>query len=324
LSSYSSARIYVAGHNGLVGSAIVRALIDGNYQQPIVRDRRDLDLRDQLAVRKWFSTERPDVVFLAAARVGGIGANNIYRWDFLSDNLEIQTNVLRAALDYGTERVVFFGSSCIYPKVTPQPIREDYLLTGPLEPTNEPYAIAKIAGLKQVDAANAQHGRAWVSIMPTNLYGRGDNFDLEGSHVLPAMLAKFHAAAQPGSDGKVQLWGDGTPRREFLHVDDLAAAALCVLESGERGLYNVGYGSDITISELAERVGEITGFSGTIEWDTSRPNGTMQKLLDSTKIRSLGWSPRILLEEGLKLTYEWFRREKQSAVEVNPVAQRPR
>jgi GDP-L-fucose synthase len=324
LSKYASARIYVAGHNGLVGSAIVRALGKGNYPQPIVRDRRELDLRDQRAVKSLFSAERPDVVFLAAAHVGGIGANNVYRWDFLADNLEIQTNVLRAALDHGTERVVFFGSSCIYPKVTPQPIREEYLLTGPLEPTNEPYAIAKIAGLKQVEAANAQHGRNWVSIMPTNLYGPGDNFDLEGSHVLPAMLAKFHSAAQAGSRGVVQLWGDGKPRREFLHVDDLAAAAFCILESGERGLYNVGYGSDITVAELAERVAKITGFEGAVEWDASRPNGTMQKLLDSSKIRSLGWSAQISLDEGLKSTYEWFRQQRQSTAKASKVAQSAR
>lgn len=324
MTSYASARIYVAGHSGLVGSAIVRALAKANYAQPIVRDHHKLDLRDQSGVKNLFSTERPDVVFLAAARVGGIGANNAYRWDFLADNLEIQINVLRSALEQGTERVVFFGSSCMYPKVTPQPIREEYLLTGPLEPTNEPYAIAKIAGLKQVEAANAQHGRNWVSIMPTNLYGRGDHFDLEGSHVLPAMLAKFYSAAQPGSSGAVRLWGDGTPRREFLHVDDLAAAALRILESGQRGTYNVGYGTDITIAELADRVARITRFKGAIEWDTSRPNGTMRKLLDSTRVRSLGWSPQISLDEGIKSTYEWFRNHAASPPEVDPVTQSAR
>jgi GDP-L-fucose synthase len=228
---------------------------------------------------------------------------------------------MHSALDEGTERVVFFGSSCIYPKVTPQPIREEYLLTGPLEPTNEPYAIAKIAGLKQVEAANAQHGRRWVSIMPTNLYGPGDNFDLEGSHVLPAMLAKFHAASQEGSRGVVHLWGDGRPRREFLHVDDLATAALRVLESNESGLYNVGYGTDITIADLAQRVANIIGYKGAVEWDAARPNGTMQKLLDSSKIRALGWSPRITLDEGLRTTYDWFRSHNQSKARVSTVAQ---
>ena len=301
---------FVAGHRGLVGSSIVRALVSSGYDAPTVRGREKLDLLDQLAVREFFSAERPDVVFFAAAKVGGINANNTQRWDFLFENLVIETNVLGAALANGVDRLVFFGSSCIYPRLAPQPISENHLLTGPLEETNEPYAIAKIAGLKLVEAANAQQGRQWVSVMPTNLYGTNDNFDLEGSHVLPALIRKFHEAKEAreaGEDARVTLWGHGTARREFLHVDDAAGAAVALMESGETGLFNVGSGDDLTIRELAELVGRVVGYDGPVDWDTTKPDGTPRKLLDSSKIRATGWAPRIPLEEGLRSTYEWYR-----------------
>lgn len=304
---YSHARAFIAGHRGLVGSAIARAFERRGYAQPITRDRHSLDLQDQRAVRTFFVQERPELVLLAAAHVGGIRANDRFRWDFLANNLEIQTNVLRAALDFGTERLVFLGSSCIYPREAPQPIREDYLLTGSLEPTNEPYAVAKIAGVKLVEAAAVQHQRKWLSLMPTNLYGPGDNFELETSHVVPALLRKFHAAAQSGPAATVTLWGDGTPRREFLHVDDLAAATIHLLENEAVGLFNVGYGSDITIAQLADEIAVVTGFRGRVCWDTSFPNGTMRKLLDSTRIRATGWRPRISLSDGLRSTFAWYQ-----------------
>ncbi|HEX6573753.1 MAG TPA: GDP-L-fucose synthase, partial [Gemmatimonadaceae bacterium] len=275
-------RCFVAGHRGLVGSAIVRALKSQGYPEPIVRTRSELDLLDQQAVREFFREERPDVVFLAAAKVGGIKANDTYRWDFLYENLVVQTNVLGASLDTGVDRMVFFGSSCIYPRLATQPIKEEYLLTGPLEHTNEPYAIAKIAGVKLVDAANSQFGRKWISLMPTNLYGPNDNFDLEKSHVLPALIRKFHHAKEARADGRdasVTLWGHGTARREFLHVDDAANAALMMMESGVTGLYNVGSGSDLTIRELADIVARVVGYDGPVHWDTSKPDGTPQKLM---------------------------------------------
>jgi GDP-L-fucose synthase len=306
-------RCFVAGHRGLVGSAIVRALNDAGYAAPIVRTRNELDLLDQAAVGKFFRDEKPDVVFFAAAKVGGIKANNTYRWDFLFENLVIQTNVLGAALDTGVERVVFFGSSCIYPRLSPQPIKEEYLLTGPLEPTNEPYAIAKIAGVKLVDAANAQFGRKWISLMPTNLYGPNDNFDLEKSHVLPALIRKFHEAKvgrAAGKDSVVTLWGHGTAQREFLHVDDAANAALMMMESGATGLYNVGSGSDLPISDLAALVAKIVGYDGRVVWDTTKPDGTPRKLMDSSLLRERGWVPRISLEDGIRSTYEWFLAER--------------
>jgi GDP-L-fucose synthase len=303
-------RCFVAGHRGLVGSAIVRALVAKGYPAPIVRTREELDLLDQKGVARFFRDEKPDVVFFAAARVGGIKANDTYRWDFLYENLVIQTNVLGSALDAGVERVVFFGSSCIYPRLAEQPIKEEYLLTGPLEPTNEPYAIAKIAGLKLVDAANSQFGRQWISLMPTNLYGPNDNFDLEKSHVLPALIRKFHDAKEARADGRnahVTLWGHGTARREFLHVDDAAEAAVMMMESGVTGLYNVGCGSDLTIKELAAIVAKVVGYDGAVEWDTSKPDGTPRKLLDSSRLRERGWSPRISLEDGIRSTYDWYR-----------------
>lgn len=257
-------------------------------------------------MRKFFDAERPDVVFLAAAKVGGIAANAAGGWEFLLENLEIQSAVLRAAMESGSQRVIFFGSSCIYPKLAPQPIREEYLLTGPLEPTNEPYAIAKIAGLKLVEAAEREYGRRWVSLMPTNLYGPGDNFDLERSHVLPAMIRKFDDARRIG--GPVTLWGSGTVRREFLYVDDLADAAVRMMTSDATGLYNVGAGDDLTIRELAEVVARVIGYDGEVVWDASRPDGTPRKLLDSSRIRATGWAPRVSMEEGIARTYEAFLR----------------
>jgi GDP-L-fucose synthase len=302
-------RCFVAGHRGLVGSAIVRALGTAGYTAPIVRTRDELDLLDQAAVRRFFRDEKPDVVFFAAAKVGGIQANDTYRWDFLYENLVIETNVLGASLDSGVERVVFFGSSCIDPRLANQPIHEDALLTGPLEPTNEPYAIAKIAGLKLVDAANSQFGRKWISLMPTNLYGPNDNFDLEKSHVLPALIRKFHDAKEDraaGKDAVVTLWGHGTARREFLHVDDAARAAIMMMESGVTGLYNVGSGDDLSIKDLAGVVASVVGYNGPVEWDTSKPDGTPRKLMDSSRLRAKGWAPRISLEDGIKSTYEWY------------------
>lgn len=317
MTSRAASRCFVAGHRGLVGSAIVRALARAGYPSPIVRTRDELDLLDQSAVARFFREERPDVVFLAAARVGGITANNSYRWDFLFENLVVQTNVLGSALDTGVERVVFFGSSCIYPRLAEQPIKEEYLLTGPLEYTNEPYAIAKIAGVKLVDAANSQFGRKWVSLMPTNLYGPNDNFDLEKSHVLPALIRKFHdakVAREEGRDASVTLWGHGTARREFLHVDDAAEAALLMMESKVTGLYNVGSGFDLSIRELADMVRRVTGYDGPVEWDTSKPDGTPRKLMDSSRLRAHGWSPRISLEEGILSTYRWYVEARQSHI----------
>jgi GDP-L-fucose synthase len=310
-----SSRCFVAGHRGLVGSAIVRALGARGFAAPIVRTRSELDLLDQKQVAQFFREERPDVVFFAAAKVGGIKANNTYRWDFLYENLVLETNVLGAALQSGVERVVFFGSSCIYPRLAPQPIKESYLLTSELESTNEPYAIAKIAGLKLVEAANAQFDRKWISLMPTNLYGPGDNFDLESSHVLPALIRKFHDAKEARAEGRdavVRLWGHGTALREFLHVDDAANAAITMMESGVTGLYNVGSGSDLTIRELAALVARIVGYDGPVEWDTSKPDGTPRKLMDSSLLRSRGWEPRISLEDGIRSTYEWFLNARES------------
>ena len=288
---------------------MVRALSRAGYPSPIVRTRTALDLMDQRAVARFFREERPDIVFLAAAKVGGIRANDTYRWDFLYENLVIQTNILGSAIDTGVDRVVFFGSSCIYPRLADQPIKEEYLLTGPLEHTNEPYAIAKIAGVKLVDAANSQLGRKWISLMPTNLYGPNDNFDLEKSHVLPALIRKFHDAKEARESGRsasVVLWGHGTARREFLHVDDAAEAALLMMESGATGLYNVGSGSDLPIRELAAIVARVVGYDGPVEWDTTKPDGTPRKLMDSSRIREKGWSPRISLEDGIRSTYAWY------------------
>ncbi len=305
----SGSRIYVAGHEGLVGGALCRELSRRGERQPITRTRRELDLREQVAVREFFRLEKPDVVFLAAAKVGGIHANDSARWEFLLQNLQIQTNVISSALDSKVERLVFFGSSCVYPRLAEQPITEEALLTGPLEPTNEAYAVAKIAGLKLVEAAVTEHGKNWVSLMPTNLYGPGDNFDPETSHVLPAMIRKFHDARVATENGKkenVELWGSGTPKREFLHVDDLAQAACDVAASPVTGILNVGYGSDISIGELSGLVASAVGYEGEVRWDASRSDGTPRKLLDSSRLLENGWRPRIALEDGVRMTYEWF------------------
>ncbi len=308
-------KCYVAGHRGLVGSALVRALDAAGYPAPVVRTRQELDLLDQRAVRTFFADEKPDAVFVAAARVGGIQANNSERWEFIHQNLVIETNVLGSALENGVERLVFFGSSCIYPRLATQPIREDYLLTGPLEETNEPYAIAKIAGVKMVEAAVLEHGVDWVSVMPTNLYGPNDNFDLETSHVLPALIRKFHEAKEAGESGldqPVTLWGTGTVKREFLHVDDAASAALSLMESRTTGLFNVGSGEDLSVRELADLVASVVGYDGPIRWDSSRPDGTPRKLLDSSRIRTRGWAPRIPLEEGIRSVYAWYREASET------------
>jgi GDP-L-fucose synthase len=303
----SAQRIYVAGHRGLVGSALLRELERTGHREILTRTHSELDLLDQTPVRQFFEVEKPDVVFLAAARVGGIAANNTRRWDFLYENLAIQTNVIGSAMAVRTTRLIFFGSSCVYPKLAPQPIREDALLTSPLEPTNEPYAIAKIAGLKMIETANSQFGTAWLSLMPTNLYGPGDNFDLDSSHVIPAMIRKFHdAKSATAPSAGVTLWGDGTPLREFLHVDDLARAAVHLMNRHETGLMNVGFGVDTPIRTLADRIRETVEYDGVVTWDVSRPNGTPKKLLDSGAVMATGWSPRISLADGLRSTYDWF------------------
>jgi GDP-L-fucose synthase len=302
--------VFIAGHRGLVGSALVRELTNRSFSRLITRSRAQLDLRNQATVEDFFRKERPEVVLLAAAKVGGIASNNLSRWEFLYENLLIQNNVLGCALACDVQKVVFFGSSCIYPKLAEQPIREEYLLTGPLEPTNEPYAIAKIAGLKLVEAANAQYGRQWLSIMPTNLYGPGDNFDLQTSHVLPAMIRKFDAASAEQSNGgaaEVNLWGSGSALREFLHVDDLAVAACDLMVADQVGLFNVGSGEELSVKQLAALIARIVGYEGPVNWDRSKPDGTPRKLLDSSKIRATGWRPQIGLEEGIRETYEWYR-----------------
>ena len=301
-----ASRIFVAGHRGLVGSAIVRRLQAEGLSQLLLRTSSELDLRNQAAVEQFFATERPELVFLAAARVGGIHANDSYPADFIRDNLQIQTNVIDAAYRHGTSKLVFLGSSCIYPKHAPQPMSEGCLLTGPLEPTNEWYAIAKIAGVKMCQAYRRQYGFNAISAMPTNLYGPGDNFDLQKSHVLPALVRKFHDAKVRG-DAEVIVWGTGTPRREFLHVDDLADACWFLVRNyeGEEAL-NIGWGEDVTIRELASLVQEVVGFTGTLRFDTSKPDGTPRKLLDVSRLRALGWAPRIALREGIIATYDWF------------------
>jgi GDP-L-fucose synthase len=301
-----ASRIYVAGHRGLVGSAICRRLLRDGYTSLIVRDRRELDLFDRPSVDAFFAAEKPEYVFLAAAKVGGILANSTYPVEFLRDNLAIQLNVLDAAYRNGTQKIEILGSSCIYPKLAPQPIKEEYLLTGPLEPTNEWYAIAKIAGIKLAQAYRQQYGFRAISLMPTNLYGPGDNFDLNKSHVLPALLRKAHEASVNHSP-EMLVWGSGNPRREFLHVDDLAdAAVFLMLHYEEPDIVNVGVGTDVSIRELAQLVCKVTGFQGRLIFDTTKPDGTPQKLLDVSKLSSLGWRARIRLEDGLAGTYRWF------------------
>jgi GDP-L-fucose synthase len=305
--------IYVAGHRGMVGSALVRRLEAEGFTNLITRPRAELDLTDPRAVDAFFTETRPEVVYLAAAKVGGILANATYPADFIYDNLAIQNHVIHAALSHGVRRLLFLGSSCIYPRACPQPMREEHLLTGPLEPTNAPYAVAKIAGVTLCEAINRQHGTDYVAAMPTNLYGPGDNYDLETSHVLPAMIRKFCEAAGRG-DAAVTLWGTGAPRREFLHVDDLADACLFLVrevhaEKGTLPLVNVGWGRDLSIRELAETVRDATGFKGEIRWDATKPDGTPRKLLDTSRLTALGWTPRIGLAEGIRRTVADFRAE---------------
>ncbi|MBK6846042.1 MAG: GDP-L-fucose synthase [Proteobacteria bacterium] len=300
------ARVYVAGHRGMVGSAIVRQLAARGYAHLVTRELDALDLRRQAATEAFFATERPEFVIVAAAKVGGILANNTYRADFIRDNLQIQTNLIDAAYRHGVQRLLFLGSSCIYPRDCAQPITEEALLTGALEPTNEPYAIAKIAGLKLCEAYNAQYGTRYLSVMPTNLYGPHDNFDLSSSHVLPALLRRFHEAKLSGARA-VTIWGSGRPRREFLHVDDLAEACVFLLEqSDSTALINIGVGEDVTIRELAELVAQTVGYGGEILHDTSKPDGTPRKLLDVSRLHALGWQARTSLREGLARTYAWF------------------
>ena len=300
------AKIYVAGHRGMVGSAIVRKLQSVGYTNLLLRTSAELDLRDQAKVAAFFVTEKPDYVFLAAAKVGGIIANSTYRADFLYENLAIQNNIIHASFVNKVKKLQFLGSSCIYPKLAPQPLKESYLLSGYLEETNEPYAIAKIAGIKMCEAYRAQYGCDFISVMPTNLYGPNDNYDLENSHVLPAMIRKFHEAKERG-ETSMTLWGTGLPMREFLHADDLAEACVYLMETySDSELVNIGTGIDVTIKELAETVKQIIGFEGTIHWDTSRPDGTPRKLMDVAKLHSLGWKHKIELKDGIALAYQDF------------------
>jgi GDP-L-fucose synthase len=301
-----SDKIFVAGHRGMVGSAMVRRLKAEGFSNLITRDRSQIDLADEFAVAKFFAEERPAIVLVAAAKVGGIQANNDFPVEFLLENLRIQNNVIRSAYESGGRKLLFLGSSCIYPKFAPQPISETALLSGPLEPMNEAYAIAKIAGIKLCQAYNREYGANFISAMPTNLYGPNDNFDLKTSHVLPALVRKAHEA-KARKDEKLIVWGTGKPRREFLHVDDLASACLLLLEKYDSPeIINVGCGEDISIRELAELIRDIVGFYGELAWDTSKPDGTPRKLLDITKLRALGWQPMIPLRKGIAQTYEWF------------------
>ena len=300
------AKIYVAGHRGLVGSALVRRLQAEGYDNLLTATSKELDLRNQAAVREFFERERPEYVFLAAAKVGGILANSEFPADFIYQNLMIEANVIESARLSGVEKLLFLGSTCIYPKLAPQPLQEDYLLTGPLEPTNEWYAVAKIAGIKLCQAYQRQYGCKFISAMPTNLYGPEDNFDLESSHVMPALIRKFHEA-KVGNAPTVTVWGSGKPLREFLHVDDCAAACLYLMEhyDGE-GIVNIGVGEDISIAALAGLVGEAVGYQGKIVYDASKPDGTPRKLVDTSRINALGWRAGISLEEGIRSTYRWF------------------
>src|SRR6266480_1110979 len=299
-------KIFVAGHRGMVGSAVMRRLQADGFKNLLIRDRSELDLMDESAVAKFFLKEKPTIVICAAAKVGGIQANNDYPVQFLLENLRIQNNIIRSAYEAGVRKLLFLGSSCIYPKFAPQPIPETALLSGPLEPTNEAYAIAKIAGIKLCQAYCREYGANFISAMPTNLYGPNDNFDLEISHVLAALLRKAHEAKMH-NDQKLIVWGTGKPRREFLHVDDLASACLLLLEKYDSPeIINVGCGEDSSIRELAELICEVVGFDGELAWDTTKPDGTPRKLLDVSKIRALGWKPAIPLRDGIKRTYNWF------------------
>ena len=301
------AKIWVAGHRGLVGSAIVRALQARGYERVVTRTSAELDLREQAAVRAFYAAERPEYVFVAAAKVGGILANDTYPAEFLYDNLMIEANVIHGAHAAGVKKLLFLGSTCIYPKLAPQPLREEYLLTGPLEPTNEWYAVAKIAGIKLCQAYRRQYGAHFIAAMPTNLYGPGDNFDPAGSHVLPALIRKFHEAKVAGAP-EVVVWGSGAPRREFCHVDDCAEACLRLMEVyDEAEIVNIGVGEDLTIAELAALVARVVGYGGAIVYDLSRPDGTPRKLVDVSRIHALGWRARIPLEQGIRETYESWR-----------------
>jgi GDP-L-fucose synthase len=304
-------RIFVAGHRGLVGSAIVRAVEAEGKHSWFGRTRSELDLLDRKAVFDFLGAEKPDAVIIAAAKVGGIHANNTYPVQFLTENLQIEANLMDAAHAAGIKKLLFLGSSCVYPKMAQQPIKEEYLLTGELEKTNEAYALAKISGLKLVQAYRNQYGHTWISAMPTNMYGPGDNFDLENSHVLPALIRKFDDAKSSGA-ASVKLWGSGTPRREFLHADDLGRACVYLLENyNDEVAINVGVGEDVSIKELAELIKETVGFTGTIEWDSSKPDGTPRKLLDVSRITALGWKAQISLEDGIRSTYEWYQANKK-------------
>jgi len=316
--------IYVAGHRGLVGSALVRTLKKQGYDNLIVRTSKELDLRDHAATQQFFEENRPSYVFLAAARVGGILANSRYPVEFLLDNLRVQNNVIENSHRIGVKKLLFLGSSCIYPREAAQPITEDALLTGPLEPTNEAYAVAKIAGIKLCEACHRQHGDQFISVMPTNLYGENDNFDLETCHVLPALIRKFHTAKEAGADS-VEIWGSGTPYREFLHVDDLADACVFLMRKyAGPELINVGTGKDITIRDVAHLISEVVGFEGELVFDRSRPDGTPRKRLDVSRLSALGWEAPTSLKEGLKLTYQWYCAElKKWAPEEPPCHSRP-
>jgi GDP-L-fucose synthase len=306
---HKSDRIYLAGHTGLVGSGILRALRARGYEHLVLRAQHELDLTDQAKTREFFEQERPQAVILAAARVGGIMANWEYPYEFIQENLAIELNVINEAFRAGVKRLLFLGSSCIYPREAPQPLKEEYLLTGPLEETNRPYALAKIAGIELCRSLSREYGAKCLSLMPTNMYGPGDNFDLESSHLVPALVRKFHEAKTTGAP--VVLWGTGAPRRELMHVDDLAAAICLFLETPDwpdvsDGLVNIGTGKDHTITQLADTVKRVVGYDGPVTWDKSRPDGTPQKLLDVSRAHALGWQARIGLEEGLRLTYDWF------------------
>ncbi|MRS60842.1 GDP-L-fucose synthase [Larkinella terrae] len=304
-------KIYVAGHRGMVGSAIVRNLRNSGYQNIVTRTSSELDLRNQTAVADFFADEQPNYVFLAAAKVGGIWANNVYRAEFLYDNLLIEANIIHSAYKNKVEKLLFLGSSCIYPKMAPQPLKEDYLLSGYLEATNEPYAIAKIAGIKLCEAYRSQYGCNFISAMPTNLYGPNDNYDLQGSHVLPALIRKFHEAKSNGS-AFVEIWGSGSPRREFLHADDLADACVFLMETYNEKLFvNIGTGEDVTIRELAELIKETVGFEGELRWNTDKPDGTPRKLMDVSRLHNLGWQHRTDLKKGISITYQDFLRNQE-------------
>lgn len=303
------AKIYVAGHRGMVGSAIIRNLQAKGYARILTQSRQELDLLDQKAVQIYLKRERPDYIFIAAAKVGGIQANNVYRADFIYQNMMIEANLIDGAHQANIQRLCFLGSSCIYPRGCSQPIKEEYLLTGPLEQTNEPYAIAKIAGIKLCESYNKQYSRKYISLMPTNLYGPNDNYDLNNSHVLPALIRKAHEAKE-NNESTLTVWGSGLPRREFLYVDDLAEACVFLMEAGYDGpLMNVGTGEDVTIRNLAEIVQEIVGFTGELFFDTSKPDGTPRKLLDVSKLKALGWQPKVSLGEGVRLAYNDFQRK---------------